>query len=294
MTDRETILITGAGPHGVTGRRIKEFIATEFNILSPSSSELNLTDSKAVDKYFIDNKIDYVVHSAVVAPSRNHDTTDKAKEIESNLRMYFNLARHSNELKKMFCLGSGAEFDKSQPIKNFREEDYLTRIPDDKYGFIKYIINNHAVKSQNIYNIRIFGVINPYEPPTRNVVSLICAKGACGQDIILNQDCMFSFIDIDDVSRFIKFGIENELAYHDYNLVGHSCKISEMAEIARSLFPKSQIVFRKENEGNEYTGDNNRLVSTGIETTSLEASVKKVFDFLSSLKNLNTTEIERL
>lgn len=294
MIDRETVLITGAGPNGVTGHRIKESMEKEFVILSPSSSELDLTDSKAVDRYFMDNKIDYVVHSAVVAPSRNHDTTDRAKEVESNLRMYFNLARHSMELKKMFYLGSGAEFDKSQPIENFREEDYLMRVPEDKYGFAKYVINSHAIKSKNIYNLRLFGVINPYEPPTRNVVSLICAKGACGLDVILNQDCMFSFIDIDDVSCFIKFGIENELAYHDYNLVGHSCKISRMAEIAKSLFLKTKIIFRNEKEGNEYTGDNSRLVSTGIKITPLEASVKKVFDYVCSFGNLDPEEFEKL
>lgn len=278
----QTILITGAGPNGVTGKRIKENLMKNFLVLSPSSKDLDLTDSKAVDSYFANHKIDYIVHSALTSPSRGHDTTDESKEVEDNLRMYFNLAKHSDVFKKMFYFGSGAEFDKSLPIIEFKESNYITRMPKDKYGFIKYVSNSHAIKSDNIYNLRIFGTINPYEPVERNVISLICAKAACGLEIELNNNCRFSFIDIDDVARFIIYAINNELNYHDYNMISTSCEILELAQYIRSfMFPKLDITFRSKDIGKEYTGDKTRLESENFGTTKISISLKKVFDFIS-------------
>ena len=232
---KETILITGAGPNGVTGRRIKELLEADYNILSPGSKELDLTDTKQVDQFFNDYEIDYVIHSAVLAPSRGHDNSSEDKELENNLKMFFNLTRHSSDFKKMFYFGSGAEFDKRQEIVTFKEEDYLSRIPEDKYGFIKYILNSVSAGSRNIYNLRLFGVINPYEPPTRNVVSNLCAKAVLGQDLNLRRNCKFSFIDIDDVVKFIKYGIENELKHHSYNMSSGVFYIDEIANIVLEL-----------------------------------------------------------
>lgn len=281
----ETILITGAGPHGVTGSRIKDILRDKFHILSPSRKELDLTDSTKVGNYFEKNKIDYVIHSALIAPSRGHDNDDMSKEVENNLRMYYNLISHSKDFKKMFYFGSGAEFDKSLPIIEFKESDYNTRMPKDKYGFVKYVSNIHAIKSDNIYNLRIFGTINPYEPIERNVISLICAKVACGLEIDLKSNCRFSFIDIDDIARFIIYAINNKLTYHDYNMIGASCEILEIAQLIRSfMFPKLGITFRSKDIGKEYTGDKTRLESEKFVTTDLPISLKKVFDYVSEDK----------
>ena len=168
---KETVLITGAGPTGVTGKLIKARLAGVCNLLTPGSRELDLTDCEAVDCFFADNKIDYVIHSALSSPSRGQDSSNVNDEVERNLRMYFNLAKHSGEFRKMFYFGSGAELDKTRPIVEITEEEAINRMPKDKYGFVKYILNAHAEKSNNIYNVRLFGTVNPHEPYVKNVVS---------------------------------------------------------------------------------------------------------------------------
>lgn len=291
---KESILITGAGPNGVTGKRIKERLESygRFEILCPSSKELNLIDKDAVDFYFKNNYIDFVVHSAVTAPSRGHDDTDEASEVEDNLRMYFNLACHSSDFKKMFYLGSGAEFDKSRDIVDAREEDALLSLPTDKYGFIKSVINRHAVTSNNIYNLRLFGTINPYEPPTRNVITNLCVKAIKGLPFDLRQDCLFSFVDIDTVADFIVYGIDNNLKFHDYNMtIGKKYYISEIAGYIKSLSNSHQdITFKNPGLGKEYTGSSRRKNNEYKNEMDLNVSLEKAFNYLMSKKDSLNTE----
>ena len=291
----ETILITGAGPNGVTGKRIKEKLQDNYLILSPSSKELNLIDATAVDRYFDNHRIDYVIHSALTSPSRGHDSTLIEDEVESNLRMYFNLARHSDDFKKMFFFGSGAEFDKSQEIKEIKEEEYMTRMPRDKYGFVKYILNNHAVKSDNIYNLRLFGTINPYEPYTRNVISNLCAKATCRKPLNLRRDCIFSFIDVDDIAAFIHYGIANKLLFHDYNMASRMYRLKEIAEIINDSFcdGRNTITFEIEGFNREYTACNQRLRHEFTGFTPLQDSITKVFAYQKNhSKNINIDMID--
>lgn len=49
------ILITGAGPNGVTGHLIKDKLSTKYDILTPSSKELDLTNDEEVDFSFVEN-----------------------------------------------------------------------------------------------------------------------------------------------------------------------------------------------------------------------------------------------
>lgn len=289
----DTVLLTGAGPKGVTGRRIKEQLANRYRLLTPSSMELDLTDSDAVNDYFSSHKIDYIIHSAVFSPSRGHSSSNCDKEIEDNLKMYFNLARNSHRVKKMFYFGSGAEFDKSHPVIDVREEDFGNDIPEDKYGLIKYIINCHAISSRNIYNLRLFGVINPYEPTSRNVVSNLCAKALIGLPLILNQDCVFSFIDVDDVARFIILGMERNLEHHSYNMVGGTYTLKEVAETVREIKAIKECVrFFKDGKGKQYSGANGRLMHKLKSLTPLRESIEKVLDYIE--KEKDTIDVEML
>ena len=129
---KDIILITGAGPKGITGRLIKEFFQSKFNILTPSSKELDLTNDNAVYDYFIQNKIDYVIHCATFRPSSVDTSHFVDEELESNLRMFLSLEKQSSKFKKMIYFGSGAEFDKSRSIVNVSEEDFGQQIPKNK------------------------------------------------------------------------------------------------------------------------------------------------------------------
>lgn len=283
---RETIFITGAGPNGVTGKLIKDRLEDKYVILAPSSKQLDLTDSVAVDTFFGENSIDYVIHCAVVYPTAATSFSGYS-DVEANLRMYFNLANHAAEFKKMFYFGSGAEYDKSRPIRDVSESEIGNRIPVDNYGFVKYILNQHASNSLNIYNMRLFGTINPYEPYTKNVISNLFAKAIKGAPLGLKRDCVFSFVDIDDVTDFITYALKNELSYHDYNLTGErKVAISEVAELVRKIAGVAESVsFTEDGVNKEYSGSNERWLNEFPNLTPIEVSLKKVYDYLYERKN---------
>jgi len=278
----KTILITGAGHTGVTGRFIKEyFSASPYHLLTPSSLELDLTDERAVSDYFSCHTIDYLVHCATYRAniSKNDHLVDEI--LESNLRMFFNLARHSDKYDKMVYLGSGAEFDKSKDIVDIREDDFPRGIPKDKYGLGKYIMNHYCLKSENIYNFRLFGTLNPYERYTKNVVSNLCVKAIMHLPLNLKKDCRFSFVDIDDVCRLLMLVLEGEPTYHAYNVVmDEKYLLSDIAKMVGQYAPNSNVSFEFSGLNREYTASNRRIKDEfKITFKPIQKSIEQIYHY---------------
>lgn len=284
----ERLLITGAGPNGVTGRLIKEHFVGKYDLLTPSSSELDLTNDDAVATYFYNYKVDYVIHCATFRTTSIHDSHFVDEELESNLRMFYALASQSSHYKKMIYFGSGAEYDKSKPIVNVTEEDFGNSVPKNKYGFGKYIMNYYTRSSSNIYNFRLFGTINQYERFTKNVISNLCVKAIKGLPLELRQDCRFSFIDINDIALLLDYALTHDLKYHDYNLaMNKSYLLSELALIILRLSGRTDCVtFANSGYNFEYTASNQRMVKElNPHLTSIENAIERVYEYYKSIKD---------
>lgn len=293
----KTVLITGAGPTGVTGRFLKEYLEKDYTILAPSSKELDLTDDAAVRAYFNSHRVDFVVHCATYRSNISQTTHMVDEEFESNLRMYFALASQSDKYQKMVYLGSGAEYDKSRPIVNIKEEQFGESIPKDKYGFGKYIMNQHCRNSKNIYNLRMFGTMNPYERYTKNVVCNLCAKAVMGMPLTLKRDVLFSWVDIRDVAQAIKYLFGHEVSRHDYNIaLEKPYKLSEIAFFVKNISDSKQpVIFTKAGVALDYTCSINRLSEEiPIDLIPIEDSICAVYEHLKDHKNMiNTDEIDK-
>lgn len=281
----KTVLITGAGPTGVTGRAIREYLENDYSILAPSSKELDLTDDAVVRSYFDTHHIDFVVHCATYRSNISQTTHIVDEELESNLRMYFALASQSEKFEKMVYLGSGAEYDKSRPIVNVKEEQFGESIPKNKYGLGKYIMNQHCRSSKNIYNLRMFGTLNPYERYTKNVVCNLCAKAVMGLPLTLKRDVLFSWVDIRDVAQAIKYLFEHEVSRHDYNIaLSTPYKLSEIAGIIQEQSDiEKPVKFENEGLNNEYTCDTQYLFEDfKIEKTLINKSINDILLYMQN------------
>ena len=277
----KTVLITGAGPTGVTGRAIREYLEKDYVILAPSSKELDLTDDAAVRTYFDAHRIDFVVHCATYRSNISKTTHMVDEELESNLRMYFALASQSEQFEKMVYLGSGAEYDKSRPIVNVKEEQFGESIPKNKYGLGKYIMNQHCRSSKNIYNLRMFGTLNPCERYTKNVVCNICAKAILGLPLKLKQDVRFSWVDIRDVAKSIAYIFTHDVFNHDYNIAyPQAYLLSEIASDIKDLSNvTSPIEFEREGLNQEYSCDTGRFKEDfQIELTDIKKSLSQIYN----------------
>lgn len=291
----KTVLITGAGPTGVTGRAIREYLENDYVILAPSSKELDLTDDAAVHSYFEEHHIDFVVHCATYRSNISQTTHMVDEELESNLRMYFALAAQCDKFEKMVYLGSGAEYDKSRPIVNIKEEQFGESIPKNKYGFGKFIMNQHCRNSKNIYNLRMFGTLNKYERYTKNVVCNLCAKAVMGLPFTLRQDVRFSWVDIEDVAKATRFIFENEVRYHDYNIsLEKSYLLSDIASMINDIGgDNATIAFENIGLNLEYTCSTERFVNEYPSVfKSFEMSISEIFNYL--MENKDSINIEAI
>jgi GDP-L-fucose synthase len=132
MHNNKIILLTGGS--GFIGRNIKEsYLSEKYQILAPSSKELNLLDEQSVANFFSNNEVDAVIHAAIRSGDRT--SYDAEDVLTNNLRMFFNLEKHKNRYKKFLNLGSGAVYEKKRSLEKVKEEEFLNQIPKDMYGF---------------------------------------------------------------------------------------------------------------------------------------------------------------
>ncbi|GAA0083774.1 hypothetical protein UT300007_02130 [Clostridium sp. CTA-7] len=283
----KNILITGAGPNGFVGRNLKEMLAIKYNIYSPSSKELDLCDYNALEKYISENSISNVIHSAV----HNPRTKGIDGEIENNLRMYFNLAKLSTKLEKLIYFGSGAEFDKRFSINMVKEDDIGISIPIDPYGFTKYIMNDNAIKSDNIYNMRLFGIYGKYEYWQSKFISNLCCKAVYDLPLTVRKNCWFDFLYIDDLPIIIEWFIENTPKYKDYNVCyGKALDLVSIAKIVNEVSGKNLEVKLLNTEGFNlsYTANNDRLLKEipNLRLTDYKSAITKLYKYYYENKDI--------
>lgn len=286
------VLITGAT--GFVGKNVKQFLeAKNYLVCSPNSSELNCLDENSVKKYLSTNKFDIILHFAVYG-----DEIDKSKDgnkiLDYNLRMFLNFAQNHHLYDKMIYTGSGAEYDKRFPIVMVKEEDIETgSIPTDQYGLMKYTVNQMIEKSENIYNLRLFGIFGKYEYWKTKYISNLCCKSIKGLPLSLRQNCYFDYLWIEDFCRMLELFMElDKPLFHSYNAVsGKRVDLLGLAEIVNKISDQNQkIHICKDGYANEYTADNSRILKEIPEMrfTGIEEAIESLYQWYKE----NESEID--
>lgn len=277
------ILITGAT--GFVGRNVKEYLQknTDYEIYYPNSGELNCLEETAVRDYLQKHLFDFVLHFAVYG-----DGIDKSKDgtkiIEYNLRIFLNFARCSHLYGRMIYTGSGAEYDKRFPIHMVKEEELGNTLPVDAYGLTKYTVGQMIEKSDNIYNLRLFGIFGPYEYWKTKFISNICCKAIKGLPLSIRKDCLFDYLWIDDFCRLlIRFIQIPTPQYHTYNAVsGNPVRLYELAEVVKRISGLTQPIYVcQDGMANEYTADNTRIMKEmpDFQYTEIEQSIRGLYTY---------------
>lgn len=256
------ILITGS--NGFVGTHLKEYLLCNYSndiLFIPSSKELDLVDECAVDKYILLNKIDIIIHLANRGGGR--DTLDMKNITEYNLRIFFNIAKHEKNVKKIISFGSGAEYGKHKPIVDAKEEEYLLSQPLDEYGFYKSVTSKYIEKSDNIVQLRIFGAYGEYENYRYKFISNAIVKNLLNLPIVINKNVYFDYIYIDDLVKMIDWFIHNEAKEKIYNVTtGQKIDLLSLVNIVNETSDfKSETRVLNAGLNNEYTSNNERLLN---------------------------------
>lgn len=254
----KNVLITG--PNGFIGKNLIEQLNNKYNLLIPSRTELDLLDENLVNNYFKNHTIDVVIHTAAVGVSRTEELIDSA--LFQNLRIFFNILKNKKHFKKMIYLGSGAEYDKSKPIVEVREDDFGKTIPKDEYGFFKYLCSRYIEKQDNVISLRIFGLFGKYEDYRYRFISNAICQNLLGQPITINQNVFFDYVYIDDFVKIVDYFIEHEATNKFYNIgTGKKSDLLTIADLINEVADKkSEIIVKNEGLNNEYNCNNERLM----------------------------------
>lgn len=254
---QKTLLITGAS--SFIGKNLCEQLEG-YKIYSPSSKELNLLDTDSVNLFFKIHKIDVVINAALyIGPSKKQFAPDM---LGKNLKIFFNLINNKKFYKKMILFGSGAEYNKSAPIVDIKESAFGKSLPEDDYGIFKYTVSKFIEQTDNIINLRLFGVYGKHEDYTKRFISNAICMSLFDVPITLKQNVFFDYLYIDDLVKIVDFFIKGKARYKFYN-VGQGEKIDflSIAKIIKKVTNSGyNIKILKSGLANEYTCNNKRLL----------------------------------
>lgn len=268
------ILITGA--KGFLGKELTKYLSKNYNVIAADRSILNPAKYESVKSFFINNKIDIVIHTAIKGGKRGHK--ESIEDFYENILMFNNLVEHSMHYKKLINFGSGAEFDRSTDINNAVEDQVLLSTPKDYYGLSKNLITRKICKlNNNVYNLRLFGCFGVEEESQRLLRASFNNISQNKNPIILGDKFMDYFF-VEDVARVVEFIIKNEdIEYKDINLsYNKKFKLSDLVYKVKNLMHSNcEVEIQNSTLKNfSYTGDPRRLQTLNIDLVGLEDGIK--------------------
>jgi len=273
------IFITGG--RGFIGRNLTEGLKKKYIIYSPQRKELDLLDSEKVKKYLRDNQFDLVIHCATWDASRNSNH-DLNLVFKNNLRMFFNLVQCNKLFTRMYYFGSGAEYDKEHYLPKIKEEYFGKYIPNNDYGFSKYIMSKQTSCLNNVVDLRIFGCFGKYEDYSIRFISNAICKVIFGHPITIKQNVFFDYLYVEDLVKIMELLIEKEkLSYKHYNVcTGQTIDLLTIAQKVVGITKKKlEIKVARSGLKSEYSGDISKLMNElgKFEFTTIDKAISKLY-----------------
>ena len=255
-----------AGHRGMVGSAIYRKLQKEgyTNLLTKTSSELNLRDQQAVTDFFAAEKPDYVFLAAAKVGGIIANNTYRADFLYENLAIQNNVIHNAylTGVKKLMFLGSSCIYPKlaPQPLK----EDYLLtgtlEETNEPYAIAKiagikmcdayrdqYGCNFISVMPTNLY-----GYNDNYHPQNSHVLPALIRKvheakvNGEKQVVVWGSGApMREFLFADDLADACYFLMEN---YNEPNLinigVGHDLTIKDLALLIKDILGyEGELVF---------------------------------------------------
>lgn len=184
----EKIFLTGH--RGMVGSALYERLKSNpnYNILTQTSSELNLTDQQKTYEFFEKNKIDMVIIAAAKVGGIKANMTYPAEFTYINLQIQNNLFEASRNfgVKKVVFLGSSCVYPKECP-QPMKEEHLMTGLlepTNEGYALAKIIGLRMAKYYKSQYGLEVicpmpcnlYGKNDSFDPNHSHVLSALIKK----------------------------------------------------------------------------------------------------------------------
>ena len=280
----QKIKIFLAGGSGFIGRHIREQLGGAYDIVAPTSTELDLTNAQAVLSFFTSHPVDVVVNAAAIGVKRDHGLSGVAM---TNLTIFFNLIQAKSYFTRMIMLGSGAEYDKRRSLEKVSESEFGQFVPVDEYGFYKYVCAQYAWQVDYITHLRLFAVFGKYEDFTTRFISNAICKALLGLPITIKKNVRFDYFYINDFVRLLDNLITDPLPQKICN-VG-SGEVTDLYSIAQKILTITSanvpIQLAEAGMGKEYSPDLSDLKKNrpNVMVTSLEVAMAELVAYYRSI-----------
>ena len=269
------------GSSGFLGRNLCDFFSKNcnFQLFSLSRKDVDFTNLDLLKQKVLEISPDYIIHSAV-----------SLENFENNIRMFYALENLASYVNKIIIIGSGAEYIANRYVPLMKESYFPNDsvFPKDIYSLSKYTISklHTSSSSQNIYNLRVFGIYGPYEDFQRRLISNNIVRHINNLPLTYNRNVTFDYLYINDFLTAIESFLELEKPlFKTYNLcIGKGYKFQEIMNTIADVvgLDHSKIILKDPTPSNyEYSGDSSLLENEigKIEKTSLFEAINSLYEW---------------
>jgi GDP-L-fucose synthase len=305
----KTILLTGSS--GMLGKNICEHEQfNHYKFLTPNSIEFNLLDINTVKNYFLNNKIDIIIHCAGIVGGIQANIKDPVKFLNHNLQMGLNLINTAFEfnIKHIINLGSSCMYPKDYN-KKLEEKDLLASYlepTNEGYALAKISIAKLCEYYNKQYNTRYINVIpcnlygrwDKFNPENSHMIPSVIDKIYKAQlhnhefvEIWGDGNSKREFMYAKDCADGIFFIIKNNIFDNYLNLgLGYDYSINEYYSIIANIIGykgKFKHNLNKPTGMNKKLLDVNKINQYGwFPEHKLIDGIKKTFEFYLNQKEI--------
>ena len=246
-----------AGHHGMVGSAIVRALKARgfTNIIGRRSKELDLRRQEAVEKFFAEEKPDYVFLAAAKVGGIVANNEKPADFMYENMMIEMNVLHEAwkNGVRKLLFLGSGCIYPRMapQPIKESylltgaleqtNEAYALAKISGLRY--CKYLNQQYGTDFISVMPANLYGANDNYHPRYSHVLPALLRRfheakesGASKVTVWGTGKAMREFMYVDDVADACLFLMENYSGNETVNVgSGVEMTITEIAEAIKKV-----------------------------------------------------------
>lgn len=301
------ILITGG--NGMVGKNILEHKkASNYEILAPSSSELNLRDFNSVDKYIKQNKPDIIIHAAGLVGGIQANMARPVDFLVYNLDMGRNIIMAAKENGVKYFLNMASSCMYPREAQNPLQEELILKgelePTNEGYAIAKvvatrlceYIVKeNPELQYKTVIPCNLYGKYDKFSPEHSHMVPAVIKKiyeakqnNATEIDIWGDGLARREFMYTGDLADFVFYALDNfEKMPQNINVgLGFDYTINEYYEaIAEAVGFTGKFVhdLSKPIGMKQKLIDDSKLKQFGWKhQTNLQEGIKKTLDYFKT------------
>ncbi len=255
MNQQLKILVTGSSGM-VGGALVRVLKKHSCVVLTPTHSQLDLRDQGAVNRYFDEQRPDYVYHLAAIVGGIHANNTYPAKFIYDNTMMHSNViqAAYAHGVKKLLFPGSACTYPKlaAQPMHESSFLDGKVEPTNIAYAAAKIngIVMCQAYRREHGFNAIVpmptnaYGVGDNFNPNASHVIPALMKRfheaklNNSAEEVLWGSGTpLREFIYVDDLADAFIFLMEH---YNSENIIN----VGTMQEISIAMLAQeiAQVV----------------------------------------------------